>query len=118
MTVRAPAGLGPRGRTAWRNISSKFDLRPDEAELLVQLCRCLDRAESLRKAMNGQPYLIDAPRDGQKINPLLIEERQQVEQARKLALALRLPDTDRAYGDGTGQPSGPWSSRSHRREAG
>lgn len=114
--MRAPAGLGPRGRASWRSITAIYQLRPDETELLAEFCRTLDLIEHLRKGLLGQPLTVDAVRDGIKAHPLLIELRSQREQARRLAAQLKLANIDAAFDGATIEPSGPWSSRSHRRE--
>jgi hypothetical protein len=46
-TAKQPKGLQTRGRAFWKLVTTKYALEPDEAELLVEVCRLLDLVDRL-----------------------------------------------------------------------
>jgi hypothetical protein len=82
----APADLGERGRTFWGQVLADHDPRPDELELLAEVCRQLDLLDALRDAVGG-----DLVVDG-RMHPALVEQRQVRMEVRRGLAALALTD--------------------------
>lgn len=76
----------PRGSRFWHEVSDRFELGPDESELLAEICATLDTIDRLA----GDPSVAAAR-----------ELRMQRAELRHLVAALGLPD-----GAGKSVPSG------------
>ena len=97
-TVRAPSGLGPRGRRIWREVTTAFELAIAELEVLTLAARCLDRIEAIEVTLRDEPATVPGSAGQPRAHPLAAELRSEVLLAAKLLAQLGLPDVD---GDGS-----------------
>lgn len=91
-----PAGLGPRGRKYWRKVNADYELTGSEVELLVEICRTLDRLDLLDAAVRELGATTFGSAGQTVVNPALTEARGQQALLHRLVAALRLPDEDGA----------------------
>jgi hypothetical protein len=91
-TVRAPAGLGVRGRSFWRSTVDTFDLERDEVELLAEVCRCLDEIDLMRDVLAQQGATVTGSRGQVRPHPLLAEIRSTRLLVARLLGQIGLPD--------------------------
>lgn len=92
--VRRPPGLGARGRRIWDAVVEEYELRTDERELLLELCREFDLVEALQAVM-VKVGMLDVGSAGQaRIHPVVAELRQRRLVIARLASELALPDSD------------------------
>lgn len=87
----APAGLSKASKDLWKAVVSRWDLRPDELDVLADACRVSDRITELEallvsgvmtRGSMGQPVL----------HPAVAEIRQQQTLKASLWRSLSLPD--------------------------
>jgi hypothetical protein len=90
--THAPKGLGLTGKRLWRDISGKYELRPDELRLLETSCKTADLIDRLEAAMDGQPAMVPGSRGQEIAHPLLAEIRMQRIAFSALLRSLKLPD--------------------------
>ena len=87
-----PRGLAKSGRRMWREISSVYDLRTDEARILEDACRQADLVDELEAARADSPYMVKGSQGQDVINPLISELRQHRGTLKSLLSSLNLPD--------------------------
>ncbi|MGZ9829875.1 hypothetical protein ACXYTP_23460 [Tsukamurella ocularis] len=92
MNVSVPSWLGAGGKKLYREISTKYELRPDELAVLEDACAERDLINSLRLAMKGQPKLVTGSQGQKVINPMISELRQHRATFSSLLKQLKLPD--------------------------
>ena len=85
-------GLGTRGKAFYEAVTGDLLLEAHEGQLLLEVCRTLDRLDALNTIISRQGYLMA---DG-KANPALVECRLQSVTLARLVASLRLPDEYRA----------------------
>jgi hypothetical protein len=90
-TGRSPHPLVPRRSHLHQKRPAEFDFSAGDLELLAETCRILDLVEQLRVA--SSPPVVEAL-SGPKVNPALIELRQQRIELRRHLGQLNLPDID------------------------
>lgn len=79
---------GGRGRGLWREITSVLDLDGRDLALLTETARCVDQLDQLDAlAARDGPLTPDG-----RVNPVIIEARQQRVALARLIAALRLPE--------------------------
>jgi hypothetical protein len=83
-TVRAPAGLGGRGRRLWRELVAQEDFDPAERVLVEEACRITDRLDVLHEEIAEAP-------SSERLK-VMSEARQQANVLKQIVAALRLPD--------------------------
>lgn len=90
----APQGLGDAGQSLWADITSAYDLRPDELRILESACFEMDLIARMQvESVTGD--LIVRGSQGQPVaNPLVQELRQHRSTLRGLLGQLKLPDED------------------------
>jgi hypothetical protein len=98
---RAPADLKARGRAFWRAIWADYELSDTETALLEEVCRTLDRLDSLAAAIDNLGPITLGSTGQTVVNPALTEARGQQVVLHRLIAALQLPDMD-----GQNVPSG------------
>jgi hypothetical protein len=108
-----PSGLAAKGRAVWRNITRRYDLRPDELLVLARICRAVDRIATLDAIAAASEPIITGSHGGKVIHPAVVELRQQELVLARLVRVLALPDSDSAYGR-VPLPSVRSARRSHR----
>lgn len=91
---RAPADLAKRGRGRrfWAAIIAKYELRPDELEILAEVCRMLDEADRLRALAAEAGPIVSGSRGQDVVNPSVVELRQLRQEIRRGLAALHIPD--------------------------
>lgn len=119
MAVPAPKTLGTSGRVVWKQITSKFELRPDELVTLEDVCLISDMIDSLDKAWaeDGRPMTAKGSMGQLIIHPIIGEIRTQRMARNTLWRQLKLPDD--VFGPAANQNreaanvkhAAPWSGR-------
>jgi hypothetical protein len=110
--ARTPAGLGVTGRSLFRRVSSAYELRPDEFAVLEAAARTSDLVEQLAAALVGAPLLTAGVGGQDRVNPLLVELRQQRICLAGLLRQLRLPDDGVKVNQQRTAGNASWASRS------
>lgn len=90
--VTAPDSLSEVGARLYRDVASKYDLRPDEMRVLHDACSEADLVDELAAAMADQPKLVKGSQGQLVINPLISEQRQHRLAFASLMKQLKLPD--------------------------
>lgn len=109
MAPSAPRGLGTTGRKLWRETVKKYDLRPDELEILRAACGEADIIKAIEDELVGKPMTTTGSMGQTVAHPLLSEVRQHRATLASLLRGLKLPD-DVASGE-TNQQRGAAQSR-------
>lgn len=120
MEMKMPAGLTGEGARLWNDISSKWELRPDELRILADACAEAELIDDLARAMVDQPKLVRGSQGQEVINPLISEQRQHRATLASLLKQLRLPDengdeksnADRSSAAGRALVAARWGSKS------
>lgn len=87
-----PRDLSAKSRRFWRETLAIFELNPVEMRVFEQLCRALDDLAELSAVVRRDGVTVMTADGAAKVNPALIEARQQRMLAAKLATVLDLPD--------------------------
>jgi hypothetical protein len=96
---RAPNGSKAAGQRLWHAVLSGYELAEHEMTLLVQACRVADVCDELQTLVDA-----DGPVTGKRVNPAIVELRQQRVVLAKLIVALRVPLGDQEIPSKTGAP--------------
>jgi hypothetical protein len=99
---RAPKDLGPTGRRFWRTLTTDYDFAHHELAILRAAARTVDRLEALAEAEATADVLIDDPKRGLGINPVIVEQRQASQALARLIASLRIPEDGQSSGAGRG----------------
>lgn len=93
-TIKPPNDLADAGKAFWSDVTSRYDLRPDELRVLVQACKTLDMIAKLEAKWveRGEPDLSEGSMGQEVIHPLIGELRAQRAAFERLRAALKLPD--------------------------
>lgn len=94
MNERAPAKLGKRGRSLWKTVTATYQLRPEELELLEDMCRTRDLIDRLQAEIDGSEVMVAGSMGQFVTHPLVQEIRQQRNTYRQLTTRLDLPDSE------------------------
>lgn len=89
---KPPAALSKDGSALWRQVVSKYALRPDERGVLEDACAERDLIAQLSEALVGAPLVVAGSQGQQVINPLVSELRQHRATYATLMRQLKLPD--------------------------
>jgi hypothetical protein len=89
-----PRGLKSRGRKFWREAVASFEFSDSEAQILIEVCRCMDRLDALNRTINEVGPMVIGSQGQPVVNPALTEARGQQQTLHRLLAALRLPDDD------------------------
>lgn len=92
MSERAPRGLRAGGKRLWHKVSDKYELNPDEHELLIEACRTVDELDSINAGIADGTPTVAGPRGQVVANPLYAEARAHRAVLGRLLRALGLPD--------------------------
>jgi hypothetical protein len=90
----APTGSGKSGRRLWRSVTSDWLLAEHELAQLRQAVHVVDVCDQLQDQVTAEGLMLDG-----KINPALVELRQQRALFGRLMAALRVPVDDGATGE-------------------
>ena len=86
-----PAALGQAGKALWHSVVDRWQLDPDEAELVAQACAVADEVLRMRIEL-ARAKLVTTGSTGQPAaHPLVGEIRSSREQMRRLLSVLRRP---------------------------
>ena len=88
---RAPSSLGASGRALWREIHRDYELGPHEAVILLQLCRCANRMDSIEAELADVTLTVQGSKGQPRCHPLLGEWRAQARVMETLSRALSIP---------------------------
>lgn len=83
-----------RGRTFWRAVLAAHELRPDEVELLAEVCRMLDLLDALRVTAMRDGLTMDG-----RMHPAVVEARQVRQEVRRYLAQLAIPDPGGEVGE-------------------
>jgi hypothetical protein len=89
------AELGERGAAFWRATVEGFELRADELQLLLEVCRSLDLADALQAEIPaGRGFVVGGSRGQPVISPVVSELRSVRLAIGAMLKQLRLPDDE------------------------
>lgn len=108
-TPRAPKGLKSAGRGLWKEITSQWELRPDELRVLAKACSEEDIIERLKKGLEEAPLTSFGSQGQEVIHPLFSEIRQHMSTQAALLRQLRLAEADAEVELEEGSTDGPMS---------
>lgn len=91
-TVAAPAGLAAKGKKMWKAIAGPYELRPDELDILEDICREVDLIARLEDSLDASELLTLGSQGQDVLNPLVSELRQHRATKKALWASLKLPD--------------------------
>lgn len=89
-----PAGLGPRGSRFWSETVAEFVLDGGSSELLVEVCRTLDRLDDLAASIVSEGVTVLGSQGQPVLHPGLAESRSQSLALHRLLAGLALPAED------------------------
>jgi hypothetical protein len=104
-----PAGLQTRGQAFWAHATSTFGFDQHEQEVLQQVCRLLDRADSLQAVILADGVMTEDRFGQAKPHPAVGEERQVSLALGRLLSQLEIPGED----EEATLPS-PWTRRAQK----
>lgn len=95
-----PATLGKAGAALWASIAAEYELRPDEAATLEDVCLISDVIAELEQAWadDGRPMTTKGSMGQLVIHPLIGEIRAQRMARNALWRQLKLPDLESGAG--------------------
>jgi hypothetical protein len=91
-TPAAPRSLKAAGKKLWRSIASKYELRPDELEVLRAACGEADMIVQIEEALVDEPLTVPGSMGQMTVHPLISELRQHRAALATLLRTLKLPD--------------------------
>lgn len=91
-----PPGLGDSAQSLWADVTSQYDLRVDELQVLEQACREADLIAKLEQAQATEPMLTTGSMGQKVISPYISELRQHRAIFSQLLRQLKLPDENGA----------------------
>lgn len=93
---RPPKGLGARGRAFWRGVVAEFELEAGHLEVLREVCRLLDRQNTLAAAVRRDGEVVEGSTGQPRLHPALAESRQTALAIGRLLGELGLDRSDEA----------------------
>jgi phage terminase small subunit len=95
---RPPAGLGAAAKRWWTSIVDLYDVESDPAtlRLLADAAMTIDLLERLHAEIGRGGILVESRLGEQKLNPLIVEQRQQRGELRRILAQLGLEDGEPA----------------------
>lgn len=88
----SPEGLSERGRAFWISLTEVLEFAPQEAEVLLEACRTLDRIDALTEAIEDDGTMILGSMGQKILHPAISEVRQLQASFVRLTGALHLPE--------------------------
>lgn len=89
--VEPPEGLGVKALAVWDGITTDFDLRYDELQVLEDCCREIDLIGRLEKDLAVSDLVVEGSQGQPVSSPLVTEIRQHRATLARLFAALKLP---------------------------
>lgn len=87
-----PEGLGRAGTALYSDVSGRFELAGHELELLAQAARTADLCEVLEALVAHEGPVVRTASGTPRVNPVVVELRQQRVTLSRIVAALRVPD--------------------------
>lgn len=94
--TNTPADFGPSGARMWQEISSRWQLRPDELRILEDACRQADLIDRIQTAQLDAPLTVRGSQGQEVAHPLVSELRMHRATLASLTAKLALPDENGA----------------------
>lgn len=91
-TRNRPAKLRAGGRRLWDDITTQWQLRPDELQLLEDCCREVDLIARLQAEVDAGDVYVEGSMGQRVINPAIQEIRQHRNVLKQMLAKLGLPD--------------------------
>ncbi|WP_127475042.1 terminase [Microbacterium sulfonylureivorans] len=88
----APDGLGVRGAKFWLSLTADMEFDAKESEVLLEVCRTLDRIDALAAAVDADGTMITGSMGQRVLHPAVGELRQQQAAFVRLVADLHLPE--------------------------
>lgn len=88
----APRGLSAAANRRWNGVVTRWDLRPDELQVLEGACRTMDTIAALRAVVDSEGVMTVGSMGQPVVHPAVQEARQQEALLASLWRTLRLPD--------------------------
>lgn len=88
---KCPSDFGTVGKRLWRSLHADLEFEEHELTLLRGACRTADRLEALAEALETAPLTVTNFKGDRVANPLLVEQRQQLQSLARTLASLRLP---------------------------
>ena len=94
--VTAPESLDSAGKRLWREVTSRYDLAPHEAELLRQACRVVDLLARVDVALMDSELVVEGHAGQPRAHPLMAASVMQRSVLDGLfrSMGLPMPDED------------------------
>lgn len=89
MTSR-PRGLNAPGRKLWDAVTGEYELSGDDLAVLEEAARTRDLIADLRAKVTENGLIVPSSQ-GDRVNPAIVEARQQALLFSRLVAALKLP---------------------------
>lgn len=89
---KAPAGLKPKGKRLWAEVTGEYKLRHDELDVLEDVCREADLIDQIERELAGSDFMVTGSQGQMVVNPLIAEARQHRATKMSLWKRLALPD--------------------------
>jgi hypothetical protein len=88
--TRTPRGLKTGGARLWKRVLDEFELGEHEEAVLLQACRIVDVLDRLQAVIDAEEVIVTSSQ-GPKMNPAVVEFRQQAVVLAKCMASLRIP---------------------------
>ena len=88
-----PMGLRLGGLRLWNRVLADYEMAEHEEAVLLQACRIVDVLDRLQLQIDTHELVIESPQ-GSKVNPAVVEFRQQAVTLAKCMASLRIPLDD------------------------
>jgi hypothetical protein len=113
--VRAPAGLGKRGRALWRTVLEDWDLEAPERNLLHEAARTLDEIDAMLARIEADGWLATGSTGQPVAHPLVAAVRSHRATLAALLQRLNLPaDAAEPAAPPEQAPADPVTSKARR----
>lgn len=89
---KAPAGLKAKGKRLWSEVTTAYQLRSDELDVLEDVCREADLIDKIESELASADLMTTGSMGQQVVNPLIAEARQHRATKMSLWKRLALPD--------------------------
>lgn len=89
---KAPAGLRAKGKRLWAEVTSGYQLRHDELDVLEDVCREADLIDKIEHELGSADLMTTGSMGQMVVNPLIAEARQHRATKMSLWKRLALPD--------------------------
>lgn len=92
LSRKAPAGLNAKGKRLWSEVTTGYQLRHDELDVLEDVCREADLIDKIEQELASADLMTTGSMGQMVVNPLIAEARQHRATKMSLWKRLALPD--------------------------